>query len=114
MTGPIDPIRRSGPAARANPDAEGDDAWPDAHEVIPNLPAVIEGESAKDQAPPPRPRRIAAGAFDAQYLGQDGVKRGLRGGQEVLDTARATYLETEYSGRNDRRPAKGRITKTEI
>ena len=92
MTGPIEPIRRAGPAARANP----------------------EGEVAKDQAPPPRPRRIAAGAFDAQYLGQDGVKRGLRGGQEVLDTARAAYLETEYSGRNDRRPAKGRITKTEI
>jgi hypothetical protein len=47
-------------------------------------------------------------------MGQGGQKRGLRGGPETLDHARTTYLETEWSGPADRRPAPGRITKTEI
>ena len=114
MTGPIDPIRRTGPAARVQQDGEGDGAWREGHEGIANLPAVIEGETLQEQAPPLRPRRATAGAYDAQYLGQDGQKRGLRGGREVLDTARAAYLETEFSGPNDRRPKKGLIKKTEI
>jgi hypothetical protein len=59
------------------------------------------------------PRR-GFGAFAAQILGQGGQKRGLRGGPETLDHARATYLETEWSGPADRRPSPGRITKTEI
>jgi hypothetical protein len=73
---------------------------------------------------PPQPRKeppsnTAAGrrrdsTFDAQLLGQPGQKRGLRGGPEVLDHARAAYLETEYSGPDDRRPPKGLLRKTEI
>lgn len=47
-------------------------------------------------------------------MGQDGVKRGLRGGQEVLDQARSTYLNSEYSGAADRRPKPGVVKKTEI
>jgi len=47
-------------------------------------------------------------------MGQGGQKRGLRGGQEVLDAARSTYLGTEYSGHADRRPRAGVIRKTEI
>jgi superfamily II DNA/RNA helicase len=38
--------------------------------------------------------------------------RGLRAGYEIREQARATYLQTEYAGPNDRRPRKGRITKT--
>jgi hypothetical protein len=60
-----------------------------------------------------RSRRTAA-AFAAQVMGQSGQKRGLRGGPETLDKARATYLVTEWSGPADRRPHPGRITKTEI
>jgi hypothetical protein len=47
-------------------------------------------------------------------MGQPGQKRGLRGGQEVLDTARSTYLGTEYSGPADRRPPTGLLKKTKI
>jgi hypothetical protein len=57
---------------------------------------------------------VGLGAVDAQILGQDGVKRGLRGGKPVLDQARTAYLETEYSGAADRRPRRGLITKTEL
>jgi hypothetical protein len=49
----------------------------------------------------------------AQMLGE-GEKRGLKGGPEALQRARTTYLGAEYSGQADRRPKKGRITKTEI
>ena len=57
---------------------------------------------------------VSLGAVDAQILGQDGAKRGLRGGKPVLDQARTAYLETEYSGAADRRPRRGVITKTEL
>jgi hypothetical protein len=51
--------------------------------------------------------------FEAQMLG-GGEKRGLRGGPETLERAKSTYLKSEYSGPNDRRPRPGRVTKTEI
>jgi hypothetical protein len=52
--------------------------------------------------------------FEAQLMGQPGARRGLRGGPQTLQTARSAYLETEYSGRADRRPKPGILTKTEI
>ena len=45
---------------------------------------------------------------------QGTIKRGLRGGKEVLDTARSTYLKTEWSGPSDRRPREGLVTKTKV
>ncbi len=51
--------------------------------------------------------------FEAQML-SGGEKRGLRGGPETLERAKSTYLKSEYSGSNDRRPRPGRVTKTEI
>jgi hypothetical protein len=65
-------------------------------------------------SPEPRARRGAGAAFAAQLIGQGGQKRGLRGGSQILDQARSTYMETEWSGPADRRPHPGRITKTEI
>jgi hypothetical protein len=53
-------------------------------------------------------------AFTAQMLGQTGARRGLKGGPPVLKQARSAYLETEYSGPNDRRPPRGLLRKTEI
>ena len=55
-----------------------------------------------------------AGAFEAQLLTQGTVKRGLRGGQEVLDAARTSYLKAEWSGPADRRPRKGIVARTKI
>jgi len=52
--------------------------------------------------------------FTAQMIGQTGVRRGLKGGPPVLKQARSAYLETEYSGPNDRRPPAGLLRKTEI
>ena len=52
--------------------------------------------------------------FAAHLLGQDGQKRGLRGGAPVLEQARAAYLGAEYSGENDRRPPSGLIIRKAI
>jgi len=71
-----------------------------------NLPVVAGPLSHREDVP--------LGAVDAQILGQDGVKRGLRGGKPVLDQARSAYLGTEYSGHADRRPSPGLIKKTEL
>lgn len=71
-----------------------------------NLP-VVAGPVVQHEPP-------AAGAIDAQILGQDGIKRGLRGGKPVLDQARQAYLNREYSGAADRRPPRGLFTKTEL
>ena len=123
MSGPIDPIRRPGRTQRVDgvrahdPDESPQDRA--EREFTANLPAVIE---PAEPEPNPRRRRApplqsggpATAPFAAQLLGQPGIKRGLRGGPETLDAARSTYLGTEYSGPNDRRPAPGRITKTEI
>jgi hypothetical protein len=109
MNGPIDPIRRAQSARRAlpaprdadRPEVDGDEG----------VTYVRDEEPA---SPPPNPRRGAFATFAAHLMGQNGQKRGLRGGQEVLDTARSTYLGTEYSGTADRRPKAGLIKKTEI
>ena len=61
----------------------------------------------------PRPDNLdAESAYAAQLMGQDGQKRGLRGGQPVLDAARETYSSVEWSGAQDRRRRQGRIAKT--
>ena len=81
----------------------------DGRDLVPLEPVVDHTAS------PARPARDdGAAAFEAQRMGQDGVKRGLRGGQEVLDQARSTYLSSEYSGAADRRPRPGVVKKTEI
>ena len=109
MNGPIDPIRRAQAARRALPaPRESDRPEADGEEDV----TFVRDE---EPAPSPPPRRGGAfAAFAAHLMGQPGQKRGLRGGQEVLDAARSTYLGTEYSGTADRRPRAGLIKKTEI
>ena len=107
MNGPIDPLQRARAARRALP-APRDSDRPEA-----------DGEEdvtyVRDEQPePPPPRKSGFATFAAHLMGQTGQKRGLRGGQEVLDNARSTYLGTEYSGPADRRPKAGLIKKTEI
>ena len=62
----------------------------------------------------PKTEKAATDAGVAAQILGEGEKRGLKGGQETLQRARAGYLGAEYSGPADRRPKKGRITKTEI
>jgi hypothetical protein len=81
----------------------------DADEPVPagtNLPMPAGAPSYRED--------VALSAVDAQILGQDGQKRGLRGGKPVLDQARSAYLGAEWSGAKDRRPKRGLVAKTEI
>ncbi len=50
----------------------------------------------------------------AQLMGQDGQRRGLRAGPQIVDVARAAYNRVEWSGSYDRRARKGRQTRTDI
>ena len=80
---------------------------------VPVGPVIDQG--AKEA--PYRKRKASTDANDASYAAQllsGGEKRGLRGGPETLGRAKSTYLKSEYSGPNDRRPAPGRVTRTEI
>ena len=83
------------------------------------VPTEAEGpEEAADPAASPAKPAVSPLAppavFAAQVLGQDGQRRGLRGGKETLDTARTVYNQTEYSGAADRRARKGGAAKTEV
>ena len=85
-------------------------------------PPVVAGPLIDHGREAPRARRARArepvdasdeAVFAAQVL-SGGEKRGLRGGPETLERAKTTYLKSEYSGPNDRRPRPGQVTKTEI
>lgn len=81
-------------------------------ETFSRLPAVNGAERPDAQAGS-RPRRGTANApYAAQSLGQEGVRRGLRGGAPVLTAARSAYLTAEWSGPGDRRAAPGAIRRT--
>lgn len=77
-----------------------------------NLPALVASAARA-----PEPRRTsgpASALFTAQLIGQDGQKRGLKGGPPVLQKARSAYLSVEWSGPNDRRARAGRLARTEV
>jgi hypothetical protein len=102
--GPIDPIRPVRLVRRERAKTETEAPQPTVNVTV-NI-----GQPA---APPTNPSQPPTN-LDAHLIAQGARTRGLRGGQQVLDTARNTYLETEYSGPNDRRTRAGRIAKTEI
>jgi len=78
-----------------------------------NLPVPVG--PAERIALDPRPQPGGGSApFAAQLMGQEGQKRGLKGGPPVLQSARAAYLTAEWSGPNDRRGRAGSVTRTEI
>lgn len=111
MTSPIDPIRRAAQLRRARKAAEAarrDDA-PDADAV--NLPVPVDAPRTVHE---PEPAAPAAAVFAAQLLGQDGQKRGLKAGPQVIDTAQTSYNRAEWSGSKDRRTPKGARAKTQI
>jgi len=110
MTSPIDPIRRAAHLRRAQRGRVEDAA--DAGDLGDHtLPVPYAGPV---ETPPPPGSSDAAAAFSAHILGQDGQKRGLRGGPAVLDAAKSAYGRTEWSGSADRRARRGGSTRTEI
>ena len=80
--------------------------------------AVDEAPLVRANLPVPAAKPVSseplAAAFEAQLLGQEGQKRGLRGGPPVLNHAKSAYLGAEWSGKADRRPPKGLFSKTEV
>lgn len=112
-----EPIRPPGPIERRT----GDRRDGERREGLPPGPTKalipVDEPAAADPAPEHAPEATAPppspAAFAAQVLGQDGGRKGLRGGPPVLDAARSTYLGTEYSGPHERRPKPGKATKTE-
>jgi len=112
MSSPIDPIRRAAAARRARRASDRDRTGGlDGRERLLPVPVDAPVESAP---PPSAAAPDGAAVFAAQLLGQDGQKRGLRGGPPVLNAAKTTYSSTEWSGPADRRSPKGRLTKTDI
>lgn len=82
-----------------------------------NLPALIPGEGVRLRVHVPAPAETPSfvdAAFEAQRLGQPGVRRGLKGGAPVLSAARGAYLSAEWSGETDRRPAPGLVKVREV
>lgn len=86
--------------------------------------ALVPVGPVEDEPPgpstPAAPARTAAtpdagaAVFAAQMMGQTGQRKGLKGGPPVLDAARSTYLETEYSGTKERRPVSGKTGLTDV
>ena len=106
MTKPIKPVRRKGAVKKvirriAMP---RDALEPDITVTVTALPVPVANPLSD----------LSAASFTAQIHGQPGQKRGLRGGDETLNLARSTYMDTEWSGRADRRLKRGRITKTRV
>ncbi len=117
MSDPIDPTRGVEPEKRVKErrsderrakDRRSRDRRSEAGQAKTALPVPVSSAKGSD---PPTP--TADAVFAAQLIGQTGQKRGLKGGPPVLEEARSTYLETEWSGPSDRRLRAGRITKTQ-
>ncbi len=75
---------------------------------------VVRGDKADAAHVELKPVAVEESAFQAQMLGQGGGRRGLKGGPLTLDHAKAVYLETEWSGPDDRRAPSGKIKKTDV
>lgn len=106
MTKPIKPVRRKAAVTKViRQMAVPQDALePDIVLTVTGLPVPVANPLSD----------LAASSFAAQILGQPGQKRGLRGGEETLNLARSTYMETEWSGGADRRIRRGRMTRTRV
>jgi hypothetical protein len=104
-TPPIEPSKRLPVVAGERKDHRRDKIRPDRHSSKTKSTPYDQAQSI--------PPNQATGAYCAQSL-SGGEKRGLKGGQNLLDRAKKTYMKTEFSGPNDRRPSPGIIKKTEI
>jgi len=119
---PIDPVRprdRRGAAERRAierrlEDAPGGDRASASHDLVP-VGEVIDHAPDPAASAPIRPETPgSAAAFAAQLIGQGGQRNGIKGGPPVLDAARSSYLEAEYSGERERRPPTGKARRTDV
>ncbi|MBW8815041.1 MAG: hypothetical protein JF588_16605 [Caulobacterales bacterium] len=78
-----------------------------------NLPVPV-GPAITITPPPRNDLRRGDSEFSAQLMGQEGQRRGLRGGTPLLEAARTAYNRVEWSGRYDRRARTGRTARTEV
>jgi hypothetical protein len=101
MTKPIDPLRRTRRTREAR--TLSIDPVPEASPTHTGA-----GRSDRIKPPPEAPLAEGAAALSAHLIGQDGARRGLRGGAPVLDAARSAYESAEWSGGADRRKKSGR------
>ncbi|MGZ8362943.1 MAG: hypothetical protein ACXW3D_03695 [Caulobacteraceae bacterium] len=108
MSEPVDPVRRINPDRRQKARRGGGDAR-DPQAAVFAVPVA-----AAPPAADPVEAATAEAAFTAHLLGQPGQKRGLRAGQTAIDSARAAYLEAEWSGPGDRRIPVGKVKRSEI
>jgi len=104
--GPIEPIRPVRLVRRQAPRV-ADEPREDVQSAFSVSITVAAAEPHPAPTQPPT-------NLDAHLIAQTERVRGLRGGQKVLEAARHTYLETEWSGPSDRRLQVGRITKTDV
>ena len=110
MMSRIDPIRRADLLRRAvRPDPEGSDEAAEA-EVV-RLPVPVD---RVNRILPRDDSNDGQAAFAAQLMAQDGAKRGLRAGPELIDSAKHLYNRTEWSGSKDRRAPAGGRARTKI
>lgn len=78
---------------------------------------AAEDRRRSDRRRSPRTKRAAAAplaAFEAQLIGQEGRRRGLKAGPPAVEEANAAYLETEWSGPADRRLRTGVIARAKV
>ena len=106
MTGAIAPIRSIRPIRR---EAAKSAAGPRSDAGATFNVSITVGPPNPPTTPTQPPANL-----DAHLAAQEARVRGLRGGQNVLDTARSTYLQTEFSGPDDRRLHAGRITRKDV
>ena len=106
MTGAIAPIRSIRPVRRESPKAA---AGPRSDAGATFSVSITVGPPNPPTSPSQPPANL-----DAHLAAQQARVRGLRGGQNVLDSARSAYLQTEFSGADDRRLQAGKITKTDV
>ena len=105
MMSRIDRIRRAISARKASK-AEDARILEDFKSALENLPAPLRPVPnlfARQDERFPRDTEV-----EAQLLGQDGERRGLRAGPSLLDFARSAYSRIEWSGTYDRRARIGR------
>jgi hypothetical protein len=77
-----------------------------------NLPVVVSQPRAREERRR-RPRvqeRRAHASYSAHVLGQDGIKRGLKGGRPVIDQAHSSYQGAQWCGFAERRRPIGGLT----
>lgn len=64
--------------------------------ALPSIPvSVSDAETAR--------RATGDGHLQAQLLGQENRRRGLKGGRPAIDQAQSAYMGTEWRGAPDRR-----------